>query len=67
MARWRARDGVRFAVMRCERTRRRAMTVIASWSTEWPTDAWLRLPLVAFASAHAGAVRDDETDETRDE
>ena len=53
--------------MRCERTRRRAMTVLASWSTEWPTDAWLRLPLVAFASAHAGAVRDDETDETRDE
>jgi len=38
---------------------------VAMWATatatEWPTDAWLRLPLVAFASAHVGAVRDDET------
>jgi hypothetical protein len=38
---------------------------VAMWTTatatEWPTDAWLRLPLVAFASAHVGAVRDDET------
>jgi len=38
-----------------------ATATATATATEWSTDAWLRLPLVAFASAHVGAVRDDET------